>query len=103
MALLINCFPSRHAVMVACNRDECATNFNLASGCKYKVFAASTPQLLKTWAASVSMAILLIVSAGGLSSRKAVAVQVGANTKECRYYSQEKRETGKNVTRCYLS
>jgi len=102
MALFGNCFSSRHAVIAACYRDEYATNFNLASGCKYKVFAASTRQLLKTCAASALMVVL--VSAGGPSSRKAVAVQVGAKTKkECRYSCQKKRDTGKNVPRCYLS
>jgi len=75
MALFGNCFPSRHAVMAACYREEYATNFNLASGRKCKVFAASTPQLLKACAASVLIAML--VSARGPSSRKAVAVQVG--------------------------
>ena len=34
MALFGNCFPSRHAFMAACYRDDYATNFNLASGCK---------------------------------------------------------------------
>ena len=58
MALFGNRFPSRRAVKAACYRDEyAATDFTSASGCKYKVLAASTPLSLKPCAASVLMAI----------------------------------------------
>ena len=59
MALSGNCFPSKRAVMAACYQDECAANFNLASGCEHKTFDASTPQMLETGPASVLMAKVL--------------------------------------------
>ena len=40
-------------------RRKYATNFNFTSGCKHKVFTASTPLVVKTCAASVLMATVV--------------------------------------------
>jgi len=102
MALFGNCFPCRHAVIAACYRDEYATNFNLASGCKYKVFAASTPQLLKN--------LRSIRFDGGTSQRRGGIEQKGGrraswckDKKRVQVLLPQKRDTGKNVPRYYLS
>ena len=126
MVLFGKCFPSRLAIMAACYRDYFATDSNLANGSKYKVFAASTPQVLKTCAASILMATP--VSAGFIEQKggrraswckgtkgQRVQVSLHKNHKISVYITtpprpftyvvsyQKKKDTGTSMYSCSLS